>query len=58
VGGGNPVVPEMAAWIEARPPRLQDWAPTIAGLLGIELPEADGLALVPERRRAAELESA
>jgi hypothetical protein len=47
VGGGHPVVPGIAAWIEERPPRLQDWAPTLAGLLGIELPDADGLAFAP-----------
>jgi len=43
VGGGHAVVAELGRAIEARPPRLQDWAPTLAPVLGIDLPGADGL---------------
>jgi hypothetical protein len=39
-------VPEIAASIIGRSPRLQDWAPTMAGLLGLELPDADGIDLL------------
>src|ERR1035437_1526668 len=48
VGGGHPRVPDMAAPVVGRSARLQDWAPTLAGLLGIELPEADGLDMLEE----------
>jgi hypothetical protein len=48
VAGGHPAVCDIAASIEARSPRLQDWAPTLAGLLDIELPDADGLDLLEE----------
>ena len=54
VGGGHPAVSEIAASISARPPRLRDWAPTLASLLGIDLPDADGLDLI----EAAELQTA
>jgi hypothetical protein len=54
VGGGHPIVAELAASIAHRPPRLRDWGPTIANLLGIELPDADGIDLL----EVAELESA
>jgi hypothetical protein len=54
VGGGHPAVAHLAAAIACRAPRLQDWSPTLAGLLDVELPEADGLDLLAE----TELESA
>lgn len=41
-GGGHPAVPRIAGAIEARPPDLADWAPTIATLLGLGLIGADG----------------
>ncbi len=46
VGGGHPAVCGIAASIEGRSPRLQDWSPTLAGLLGFELRDADGLDLL------------
>jgi arylsulfatase A-like enzyme len=46
VGGGHPLVPALAAAIATRPPRLRDWAPTIAGLLGLDLPDASGTDLL------------
>jgi len=46
VGGGHPAVAEIAASIGRRPPRLQDWAPTLARLLAVELPDADGLNML------------
>lgn len=54
VGGGHPAVRGIAAGLEARSPRLQDWAPTLARILGFGLPEADGLDLI----EAPELQSA
>jgi hypothetical protein len=46
VGGGHPAVPTLARAIATRPPRLRDWAPTIAGLLDLELPSATGRDLL------------
>jgi len=46
VGGGHPAVAEIAGAISARPPRLRDWAPTLAGVLNIDLPDAEGIDLV------------
>jgi len=48
VGGGHPAVSRIAASISKRPPRLKDWAPTFADILGIELPEAEGMVLMEE----------
>jgi hypothetical protein len=42
VGGGHPAVPRIAAAIAERPPHLGDWAPTIAAVLGVEMPTAEG----------------
>lgn len=42
VAGGHAAVPLIAASIRARPPHLADWAPTVAGLLGIPLTAVDG----------------
>ena len=42
VGGGHPAVPRIAAAIAGRPPYLADWAPTIAALLGVSMPTAEG----------------
>jgi hypothetical protein len=52
VGGGHPAVPEIAAAIQTRAPRLRDWAPTLARVLNVELPEAEGFDL----REATRLE--
>lgn len=46
VGGGHAAVPALARAISGRPPRLRDWAPTIAKLLGVDLPDAEGLDLL------------
>jgi Type I phosphodiesterase / nucleotide pyrophosphatase len=54
VGGGHPAVAEIAVSIGERPPRLQDWSPTLAAVLNLELRDADGLNLLSE----AELRSA
>ncbi len=42
VGGGHPAVPAIAAAIQARPPHLADWAPTICVLLGLDANGMDG----------------
>ena len=54
VGGGHPAVANLAACIADRSPRLTDWAPTLAGILNVDLPEADGFDLLAE----SEMESA
>jgi arylsulfatase A-like enzyme len=45
VGGGHSAVPSIAAAIAERPPHLADWAPTIAALLGMPFPTAEGQTL-------------
>jgi arylsulfatase A-like enzyme len=47
-GGGHPAVARIASRIAAGPPHLRDWAPTIAGVLGIRLPDAEGRDLSRE----------
>jgi hypothetical protein len=42
VGGGHPDVPVVARAISVRPPQLKDWAPTIAAVLDLDLPDAEG----------------
>lgn len=54
VGGGHAAVKDIAASIGTRPPRLRDWSPTLAGLLGIDLRDAEGLDLL----EVTELETA
>jgi len=49
VGGGHPAVAGLGESIAAWAPRLRDWAPTLAGLLDIDLPDADGTDLLEER---------
>jgi arylsulfatase A-like enzyme len=46
VGGGHPAARHIGARIASRPPTLADWAPTIAELLGLALPTADGQSLL------------
>jgi hypothetical protein len=53
VGGGHPVSRDLGYVIRQRPPRLREWAPTVASILSLELPAADGDSLVPERSTAA-----
>jgi arylsulfatase A-like enzyme len=45
VGGGHSAVPRIAAAIAARPPHLADWAPTMAALLAVPFPSAEGVNL-------------
>lgn len=42
IGGGHPSVPRITAAMAERPPHLVDWAPTIAALLGVPMPTAEG----------------
>ena len=42
VAGGHPAVPGIAARIAASPPHLADWAPTIAAVIGVEMPGVEG----------------
>jgi len=46
VGGGHPAAGQIGRAIEARPPHLADWAPTIAPLVGLRLPGVDGRDLL------------
>jgi len=52
VTGGHPAVPMIARGLAARRPHLTDWAPTIAGILGLELPATDGRSLLEPSRQA------
>lgn len=44
-GGGLAAAVAIGARIAAVPPRLEDWAPTIASVLGFALPDAEGTPL-------------
>jgi len=46
VGGGHPAAGQIDRAIQARPPHLADWAPTIASLLRVELRDVDGRSLL------------
>lgn len=46
VGGGHPAARQIGRAIEARPPHLADWAPTVASLLRVELRDVDGRSLL------------
>jgi arylsulfatase A-like enzyme len=46
VTGGHPAAARLAARASAQPVSAVDWAPTIAQLLGIELPHASGRSLL------------
>ncbi len=46
VGGGHPVVAELADALNHRRPSAVDWAPTIADLCGFDLPGATGRSLL------------
>ena len=46
VAGGHPAVARIARAIAAQPPHLADWAPTIAALLSVPLPSAEGRNLL------------
>jgi len=48
VGGGHASVRPLARVIGQHTPELRDWAPTIASLLGVGLPHADGHDLLSE----------
>lgn len=45
VAGGHPAVARIAQCIETAPPQLEDWAPTIAAVLGAKFPSAEGQGL-------------
>lgn len=45
VGGGHPAVERIAASLASRRPAISDWAPTVAAVLGLDLPDADGVNL-------------
>ena len=46
VAGGHPAVARIARAIAAQPPHLAEWAPTIAALLSVPLPSAEGRNLL------------
>jgi len=46
VGGGHPVVANLAASLERRRPSAIDWAPTLAELCGFDLPDSTGRSLL------------
>jgi hypothetical protein len=46
VGGGHPAARAVGQAIERSAPRLIDWAPTLAPLLGVNLTSADGIDLL------------
>ncbi|MBI2169791.1 MAG: hypothetical protein HYU28_09890 [Actinobacteria bacterium] len=48
VSGGHPAAVELADVVAAGGVSALDWAPTMAGLLGLHLPEASGLNLLPQ----------
>lgn len=48
VGGGHPAVPAIARAISGQPVQHADWAPTIAHVLGLRLPDVDGRNLLME----------
>lgn len=48
VGGGHPAVAALGREIARRPPKLQDWAPTIASVLRIDMPTSDGRDLLED----------
>ena len=60
VAGGHPAAARLRAATAARPPAMADWAPTLAALIGVSLPDADGTDLlgrgtpsaIPAGRRA------
>jgi arylsulfatase A-like enzyme len=46
VGGGHSAASQLGSAIRRRRPHLADWAPTLAPLVGIDLPGADGVNLL------------
>lgn len=46
VSGGHPVVKRLATTLATRQPHATDWAPTIADLLQVPLPNATGTSLL------------
>lgn len=48
VAGGHPVVPRIARALGRRAPHLADWAPTIAQVLSLDLPETEGRSLLED----------
>ena len=52
VGGGHPHAASIGRAIEVTPPRIRDWAPTIAEILGLHLPASDGDSILGAARPA------
>ncbi len=48
VGGGHPSVPAIARAISGQPVQHVHWAPTIARVLGLRMPDLDGRVLLSE----------
>ena len=46
VSGGHPVVPKLAESVRGCSPHGSQWAPTVAKLLGLDLPHATGQSLI------------
>jgi hypothetical protein len=54
--GGAPVVRVLAESIERRSPNQIDWAPTLASLLGVSLPAAEGVDLLADLATSGEVD--
>lgn len=46
VGGGHPVVAQLASSLDRRRPSAVDWAPTLAALCGFEMSDSTGRSLL------------
>jgi arylsulfatase A-like enzyme len=47
IGGGHPLAHRLAEAVAGTTPAAEDWAPTIAALLALDLPSATGRSLLP-----------
>jgi hypothetical protein len=54
-GGGHHEAPRLASAIRTSSPHLRDWAPTLACVLGIDLPRSEGVNML---RRSAPIRAA
>ncbi len=52
VAGGHPATAALRDVVDAHPPAMEDWAPTLAGLLGVPLSDATGRDLLAGARRS------
>ncbi len=46
VSGGHPIVPKLSEAVRCCSPHGSQWAPTVATLFGLSLPQATGLSLI------------